>query len=282
MSGFSPEWLALREPADRDARSHALLERVGAHFAGRREMLVLDIGCGTGSTLRALAPRLPEHQFWRLVDHDPALLAAARERLAAWAEEAEDAEGGDLVLTVAERTVRVRLEQADLAPGVARLLAPAPALVTASALFDLVSPAWIDGFARECAAAGAAVYAALTYNGLSAWDPPHPADAAVLDAFHVHQGRDKGFGAAAGPDAPAALEQALEAQGYACEAADSDWVLGPDDGALMAELATGIAQAAAETGAVPPAEAQAWAAARAGARRAIIGHTDLFAVPPRS
>ena len=36
---------------------------------------VVDLGCGTGSNLRALAPPCPRRQSWRLVDRDPALLA---------------------------------------------------------------------------------------------------------------------------------------------------------------------------------------------------------------
>lgn len=280
MSGFDPTWLALREPADHDSRNADLQDKVAARFGKRRDLLVLDLGCGTGSNLRALAPLLPEHQFWRLVDHDPALLEAARERLQAWADEAEGGPGGELILTKGPRTIRVRLEQADLRAGVAPLLNPAPGLVTASALFDLVSPGWMAGFARDVAASKAAFYTVLTYDGEAAWDdPPHPADAAVLEAFHAHQRGDKGFGAAAGPDADTALRQAFEAAGYVCEEADSAWVLGPAEHALIGQLVSGIAQAAAEAGPIPAEDAQAWAAARSTSRRAVIGHKDLFAVP---
>jgi trans-aconitate methyltransferase len=83
MSGFSAEWLALREPADRRARSRALVAELRSVFAGRDTAAVIDLGCGTGSNLRALAASLPRRQSWRLVDRDPALLSAARERLAA-------------------------------------------------------------------------------------------------------------------------------------------------------------------------------------------------------
>ena len=84
MTGFSADWLALREPADRRARNSGLLAALVARLAGRREVAVIDLGCGTGSNLRACAPQLPARQEWRLVDLDPALLAAARERLDGW------------------------------------------------------------------------------------------------------------------------------------------------------------------------------------------------------
>ncbi|HEU4519792.1 MAG TPA: SAM-dependent methyltransferase, partial [Microvirga sp.] len=83
---FSPEWLDRREPVDHRSRNPDLLAALARRFAGRDRLAVVDLGCGAGSNLRALAPFLPERQSWRLVDHDPALLAAARERLAAWAD----------------------------------------------------------------------------------------------------------------------------------------------------------------------------------------------------
>ncbi len=84
MSGFSAEWLALREPADHRARNRDLLGALARRFAGRDTLSVVDLGCGAGSNLRALAPALPRRQRWRLVDHDAALLGAARGRIAQW------------------------------------------------------------------------------------------------------------------------------------------------------------------------------------------------------
>ena len=55
MRGFSPEWLALRAPADEAARDPALLRRA-AKWAGGG--LIADIGGGTGASFRALAPLL--------------------------------------------------------------------------------------------------------------------------------------------------------------------------------------------------------------------------------
>src|SRR4051812_49734447 len=89
MSGFSAEWLALREPADHHARNRALVAELRSVFAGRDTAAIIDLGCGTGSNLRALAASLPRRQSWRLVDRDPALLGAARERLSAWADASE-------------------------------------------------------------------------------------------------------------------------------------------------------------------------------------------------
>ncbi len=53
-----------------------VLDAVAAAFAGQSEIAVVDLACGTGSTLRAdRRPRLPARQSWRLVDNDLGLLA---------------------------------------------------------------------------------------------------------------------------------------------------------------------------------------------------------------
>lgn len=278
MSGFSAEWLALREPADHRARDPGLLARLSAHFAGRDAIRVVDLGCGAGSNLRALAPQLPPRQSWMLVDHDPALLDAARERLSQWADRAEPAPGG-LRLEAGGKALDIQFLQADLAGGPGPALDDAPELVTAAALFDLVSRAWIARFAAAVAARAAAFYTALSYDGVERWHPAHPADAAILAAFNAHQSRDKGFGPAAGPRATTLLEQAFAAEGYELHTAESPWRLGPADAALVRALAEGTAAAVRETGQLPDADVAAWLAARLAAAGCEIGHRDLLALP---
>jgi len=77
VSGFSAEWLALREPLDMRARNKDVLDAVAIAFGDRDALSIVDLGSGTGSTVRALTARLPKRQAWRLVDNDPVLLADA-------------------------------------------------------------------------------------------------------------------------------------------------------------------------------------------------------------
>ena len=51
MSGFSSEWLALREPYDLAARNATVLDAMLAAFRGQASISVVDLACGTGSTL---------------------------------------------------------------------------------------------------------------------------------------------------------------------------------------------------------------------------------------
>ena len=72
---FSAAWLELREPYDRRARNAAVIDAVVAALAGRPSVTIVDLACGTGSTFRALMPRIKSRQNWRLVDNDLSLLA---------------------------------------------------------------------------------------------------------------------------------------------------------------------------------------------------------------
>lgn len=273
---FDADWLALREPEDHRARSARLARDCANHFSDMDALRIVDIGCGAGSNLRALAPLLAREQHWRLVDYDPGLLDAARARLSAWADEAAREDGG-LRLVKGDRVLHVAFERRDLARDIEPLFEAAPDLVTASALFDLVSRDWIARFCGALALRRLPLLAALTYDGREEWSPAHPADAAILAAFHAHQGRDKGFGPAAGPRATEALAAALRACAYTVTIEKSDWIL-PEGAALTKVAAEGVAQAVRETGRVAEIDIDAWLAARTGAR-ARIGHDDLFAVP---
>lgn len=276
MSGFSPEWLALREPVDHRSRDHALARRLTARFDGRPSVEVVDLGCGTGSNLRATFALLPNDQNWTLVDYDTRLLAAARERLATWADKAAP-HGEALTIDKAGKRLTVRFRAADLTRDLDDVLGDGPHLVTASALFDLCSEGFINRFAAAVAARKAAFYTVLTYNGEQIWTPAHQADDAMTAAFHAHQTTDKGFGRAAGPKAPDALAVAFLAEGYAVEAGDSPWRLGQADASLIRDLSTGFADAVAETGRIDRATIAAWRAIqRTGC---VVGHTDTLALP---
>jgi hypothetical protein len=148
-----------------------------------------------------------------------------------------------------------------------------PDLVTATALFDLVSAAWLERFLDALAAQSLPLYAALSYDGEMRWEPAHPLDGAVTGAFNRHQRTEKGFGGPAlGPDAPQVMRAGLEARGYKVLAASTPWRIDADQAALLSALIDGIA------GAVP--EGTIWRAARQQETRAgYVGHSDLLAFP---
>ena len=276
MSGFSAQWLDLREPVDHRSRNVELGHRPARHFEGWRPITVVDLGCGTGSNLRATAPLLGPDQYWTLVDYDQALLDAAGERLAAWADGA-DKQDNRLILFKGAKRLTVEFRRADIAGDLDTALGPSANLVTASAFFDLVSAEFIGRFAAAVAKRKTAFFTVLTYDGDQRWTPEHEADSIMTEAFHAHQARDKGFGAAAGPNAPDVLGEAFTSAGYSVEEADSAWRLGEADAALITDLARGFADAVRETGQVDAKLIAEWAAITRTS--AIVGHTDTLALP---
>ena len=275
MSGFSPEWLALREPVDHRSRNRELAARLTAEVAGRDAIRVVDLGCGTGSNIRATSALLGATQHWTLVDYDARLLAAARAALRAWADRTVSS-GETLILEKTGRTLHVAFRQADLNADLDAALGESPDLVTASAFFDLCSETFLQSLCAALAARRAQFYTVLTYDGGQSWTPAHAADAALAAAFHAHQATDKGFGRAAGPGAPAALARALAANGFRVEEADSPWVLGAGEQTLIRDLASGFADAVAETGDVPAATLADWR--HIDRTAAVVGHRDTLAL----
>ena len=278
MSGFSPDWLALREQADHRSRAPQLSFKIAARLAGLVNARIVDLGCGTGSNLRALAPILSNDQYWRLVDYSEELLAHARILLREWADYAETTPEG-MTLYYDEKIIHVSFVAFDLKHGITTLLEPRPDLVTSSAFFDLISEDWIKAMAAEISRQKILFHTVLSYDGRIQWFPPHALDSAVQTAFNAHQTSDKGFGPASGPNSTNVLMEAFQSHGYLCEAADSPWIITRnDEAALLQSLGTGIGEAASSS--ITPLATEAWFGALAQRRSVLIGHRDLYAAPP--
>ena len=276
MSAFSSDWLSLREPADMRSRNRDIANAVSAWFGLRDHMRVLDLGAGTGSNLRATAPLLCARQNWTLIDNDGDLLAHARTALRGWADAAEQTSENALLLKKGHAEITVSFHKRDLSVGLGDL-AKGCDLVTASALFDLVSAPFIRDLARTLAQTRTSFYATLTYNGLQKWTPHRPTDNPIAAAFNRHQMSDKGFGPAAGPMAPSLLADQFRLEGYSVLEGESPWRLDQRERILIAELQRGHAMAVLETCAVDPKTVESWVKVIRSAVE--IGHTDIFATP---
>jgi SAM-dependent methyltransferase len=265
MSGFSADWLAMREPYDLRARSSAVVDAVAASLEPLTSVRVVDLACGTGSTLRALSPHLPAQQNWKLIDNDLSLLARA-------------------TATPRAKHVTIAAIPLDLNRDLEAALDGPVDLVATSALLDLVSEAWLDRLAVEIAARSIPLYAALSYDGRIEFTPSDPFDSAIVAAVNAHQRTDKGFGPALGPAAAAFAIARFEAVGYSVVRGASDWVLRPEDREMQGEILAGWASAAHDMGTLPSADTAAWLARRratvgTGRSSLRVGHIDFFSTP---
>ncbi len=265
MSGFSAEWLALREPVDAASRNGELTTQLLNWRQQFNTLSVLDLASGTGANARFLAPMLGGEQHWRLIDHDPKLLA----------------QSARLPLTACWRIERHCL---DLVSAKESLDFQNIHLVTASALIDLVSAEWLEWLAQHCRKAQAAIFIALSYDGLFVWDPALKDDERVRAWVNRHQQTNKGFGPALGPLAAPEFKTMLERLNYRAELRPSPWQLGPEQIAMQTALLKGWVEAAREIAPGSTHWLNEWAAQRRSLieqqdSRLTVGHWDLFAQP---
>ncbi|MER6673200.1 class I SAM-dependent methyltransferase [Streptomyces sp. NPDC000983] len=265
---YAPEWLELREGPDGAARAHDLLDPLRirlANLPGKADGLVIhDLGCGTGSMGRWLAPRLDGAQHWILHDRDPYLL-----HFAAVASPRAGADGS---------RVSVETRRGDIARLTPDSLSGA-SLVTASALLDVLTREEIETLAAACAGAGCPALLTLSVAGRVELTPPHPLDEEIADAFNAHQRRSDLLG----PDAVTVACEAFAAHGATVRVHPSPWRLGPADAALTAQWLRGWVGAAVEERPELGGPAQDYlrerlAACEAGELRVVVHHTDLLAL----
>ncbi len=244
MKGDFERYLSAKATVDDRALNRAVLARFREDIRAQREPRILEAGAGTGAFCRRFLSwdALPDCTYVA-VDTDSELLATARERVL----ETARAEG-----------FRASLADPSLAPGpvsdvggattVAALRLSGPARVdvylvvgdalavasrgwdalVAQAFVDLLSPPDVERLVSG-GVAGGPVYFPITFDGGTAFSPSHPADDAVLDAYHATMvGDDSGdrLGARAGRR----LRTLLPDFGVdLVSIGDADWCVEPTD-----------------------------------------------------
>jgi hypothetical protein len=218
---------------------------------------------------RWLAPQLPRVQHWVLHDVDATLLGHAAASVPA--ELTADARS---TLSIRHQDV-TRIAAAELTDA---------ALVTTSALLDLLTAEEVTRIATACAGSGTPALLTLSVTGRVVLTPPNALDATITAAFNAHQRRAVDGRRLLGPDAPGHAAAVFTRLGADVVVADSPWRLGADDAGLLVEWLTGWVGAACEQHPelVGPARGylrQRLGDAAAGRLEVTVGHADLLAMP---
>ncbi|WP_135852044.1 methyltransferase domain-containing protein [Halorussus salinus] len=242
--------------AKRSVDDRALDRRVEARLAEElrdREgtLRVVEVGAGIGSTVTRLLDRpwFPDRVEYTALDIEESNVAAARERLPAWAaprgfavrradasRRASRAGGADadgrFVLSRGQRRAEVRFRTADAFDYLAATDREFD-LVVAHAFVDLVDLAEALAAFRRALAPDGLAYCPITFDGATSFEPvPDPEfEERLLDSFHRHL--DDGGDSRAGRH----LLAEASATGDLLAAAGSDWVVHPEDGTYPADEA---------------------------------------------
>jgi hypothetical protein len=265
----SPAWLELREPADAAARSLELVSRLRRRLPASDRLVIHDLGCGGGAMGRWLAPLLHGPQHWVLHDRDPGLLTLAEARRPG------PLADGAAVTVETRRCDVTRLGRDDLAGA---------ALITASALLDLLTEDELARLIHACAEAGCPVLLTLSVTGRIRWAREDPLDAHVAAAFDAHQRREARGGRLVGPDAVEAAAQGFGRLGAEVIDGPSPWRLGAADTDLAVAWLAGWVGAACEQEPALAADAELYRRRRlreadAGLLAVTVGHADLLVLP---
>jgi len=273
ISTATPGWLALRAPADDAARSPELardLARMLPPGSASSPLVLHDLGAGTGSMTRWLAPRLPGPQRWILRDGDADIVEHLDLRAVV------DASGTPISSDVVVEHL------ASLPSDAFR----GAAAVTASALLDVITEAEAAHIVAACTDAGTPALFTLSVTGTVRLRPAeHPDDVEreIGSAFNDHQRRDQDGRRMLGPDAVAVVGALFAEAGWNVRTASTPWRLARGN-ALTREWLDGWTAAAVEQRPALAGEAAGYRARRheqaaAGRLRVTVAHEDLLAWP---
>jgi hypothetical protein len=268
----SRDWLALREPADADARARDLAERLARRGPPASRWLIHDLGGGTGAMGRWLAPLLPGPQHWVVHDRDADLLELAAANPPGPAADA-------LAVTLETRQSDIiRLGPGDLTGAT---------LITASALLDMLTGHELAELVTICEAPGCPILLALSVVGRVELTPADAFDGRVAAAFNAHQRRQTERGPLLGPDAAALAANAFGRRGAEVLTRDTPWRLGERDDELARAWFGGWVAAAREQEEALGAHTDEYSRRRlaqlaAGELTVTVHHTDLLVLPRRS
>jgi hypothetical protein len=265
----STGWLALREPADAAARARDLVDDLRRELPATGRLVIHDLGCGSGSMGRWLAPLLSGPQHWVAHDRDADLLGAAAANLPG------PAANGAAVTVETRHSDITRLQAGELTGAT---------LITASALLDLLTKAELSRLIDACAGAGCPALLTLSVLGRVRLTPPDPMDGHVAAAFDAHQRRSTERGRLLGPDAVAVAADEFARLGSTVHVRPSPWRLGALQSELAAEWFTGWVGAACEQQPELARETGAYARrrlaqARAGQLDVTVEHADMLILP---
>jgi len=229
MNHTATRYLEAKRSLDDRARSRRVREQLLA--AVPTEPRILEIGCGTGTAVPRLLEWGIDAGSYRGIDGDEGVIdfartvrpAALRHAGATVTEQERGFVVEDLSITYEIGDALAALADADNTD-----------LVIAQAFADLVPTVELLDGIESALAPGGLAYLPITFDGGTIFQPDHPADRTVEDAYHAAIDAEPGRDVHAGRHL---AEACRRRDGDLLAMASSDWVLRPIDGSYPADEA---------------------------------------------
>ena len=283
------QWLAHRFACDAAARHHEIERKFLAFFERHQTSLkVVDVGSGTGANFRYYFDRIPHQQTWTLIEQDSNLIKACRICLEKFAHERGygwQPQDDAFLLTASEKTATINIVQGSLEYLEQLADLRQTDVVTANAVFDLLSFEQFDTLVRKLAQHEVCLLATLNYYETS-FLPFSQQDHRFLRLYHMHMKRPQVFGIAMGPDCSEEMLDLLAQHHMMIEQEGSQWHLKKHHTTMHHYLLHFIEHAVAELN-LSLEEKQAFDSwlndkkklCRERELEIIIDHSDIFAYP---
>ena len=283
------QWLAHRFACDAEARHPEIEHKFLSFFEQHQTALhVVDVGSGTGANLRYYFDRIPHTQTWTLIEQSSHLLGECRHSLATFAQKhgyGWHPQGDTFLLTDAGKTAAITLIQGSIDRIEQLVDLPQADVVTANAVFDLLSFEQFDALVSTLAQHDVCLLATLNYYETS-FLPFSERDHQFVDWYHMHMKRPQPMGIAMGPDCSEEMLDLLAQHHMLIEQESSQWHLKKGECTLHRYLLHFMEQAIAELSLSPEEQRdfEAWLTRKKELCRQreleiIVDHSDIFAYP---
>lgn len=236
---YATDWLNERFPFDVAARNPVVEQACLAAMDQHTELQLVDIGAGNGANPRYFMDRIPQDQYWTLIELDPQLGKASLEELLAHGKK-KGYEGSmvsetTIVLSNIDKTITIRSFCGSLLELDKHINLGQVNCVMANAVFDLFSENQFIAFCDKLLDQRIPFLSTLNYTGMS-FAPEEAEDETIVAWYESHMQRLQPFGRAMGADGPELMERWLGVQKGQLYAEESTWKIKEEDRNMLGFL----------------------------------------------
>lgn len=228
---FQVEWLEGRFSFDAKARNKTVEQACLEHFSKRASLNIVDIGAGTGSNFRYFWNRFSQNQNWTFVELNPELAKVAKEKCIQFAQEQQflvSNQRDRLIFQKGKQYRSVQILHQSFLELHQFLDLNTIDLITAGAVFDLLSTNMLDQFLSKIITSQTALLATINYTGMR-FKHSTKRDQQYVQLYEAHMCRQQAFGRAIGPKFPDYLKAFSNAKSIPLLMGSSHWIIGPND-----------------------------------------------------